>query len=171
MQNMDCELKNLRKMFSSEKKKGKLLGQELERSLEDEVALRGYSRQLENEIVALKDQLRIRNDSERAEADVRLHCYNFIETAIRSQLVTDKKLETIACLCDKDVDMCSASIFEVNSDYLDNLLKDVHSAVMVSACGTSGTSAAMPLRYDFSALEHSHRNVNHQLNQHISTIR
>jgi hypothetical protein len=162
---LDIELKEMKKQASAERKKSKLLGQELERSLEDEVALRGYSRRLEGEAATLREQLQRQEEEIRAETEERVRCQRFIETALRSQLVLQKKLETVVYYCDKDVDLTAVSILDVTPDYLDNLLHDLRSDMLPQG------GVRKPGRFDFSALEHKQRNIDHQQNQALNSIR
>jgi hypothetical protein len=77
--------------------------------------------------------------------------------------------------CDRDVDLAAVSILDVSPDYLDNLLRDLRSDVLpshsVNVVGTTGYAAAVEGRYDFAALEHRLRNIDHQQNQYLNSIR
>jgi hypothetical protein len=167
---LEIELKELKKQASAERKKSKLLGQELERSLEDEVALRGYSRRLESEAASLRERVQRQEEELRAEVEERVRCQKFIETALRSQLVLQKKLETVVYYCDKDVDLTAVSILDVTPDYLDNLLHDLRSDMLPQGSG-GGAAAGKAGRFDFSSLEHKQRNIDHQQNQALNSIR
>jgi hypothetical protein len=129
------------------------------------VALRGYSRRLESETAALREQIQRQEEEIRAETEERVRCQRFIETALRSQLVLQKKLETVVYYCDKDVDLTAVSILDVTPDYLDNLLHDLRSDMLPQG------GAGKPGRFDFSALEHKQRNIDHQQNQALNSIR
>lgn len=155
----------MKAQMSAHKKKNKLLGHELERSLEDEVALRGYSRRLESDVAASKERISHLESNLKDEIDERLRCQRFIETALRSQLVLQKKLETVCYYTDKDVDLTAVSILDVSPDYLDNLLRDLRSDVL-PANGHNNVA-----KYDFTSLEHRQRNIDHQQNQHLNNIR
>ena len=164
---LESEVKDMKTQLSAQKKKNKLLGHELERSLEDEVALRGYSRRLESDIAASRERIDSLEGNLKDELDERLRCQQFIETALRSQLVLQKKLETVVYYSDKDVDLTAVSILDVSPDYLDNLLRDLRSDVLP----VSGVNSAGKGKYDFASLEHRQRNIDHQQNQHLNNIR
>lgn len=159
----------MKSQYSAQKKKSKLLSQELERSLEDEVALRGYSRRLESDISSAQESNQRLESSLKLEIEDRVKCQRFIEVALRSQLILQKKLETMNYYCDRDVDFSAVSILDVSPDYLDNLLRDLRSDVLPPASG--GCEGAVPGRYDFPALEHRQRNIDHQQNTFLNGIR
>lgn len=166
--------KDLKKQFSVEKKKNKLLAVELERSLEDEVALRSYSKRLEADNIALKEQLKTLDEAHKVEVEERFRCQQFIDTALRSQLILQKKLETIVYYCDKDVDMSAVSILDVSPDYLESLLRDVRSEVSAAwaPAGYAGSSSVgFRGKFDFAVLEHKQHNIDHQGNQYLNNIR
>lgn len=147
------------------------MGQELERSLEDEVALRSYARRLESDLSAGKDTIQALERALQAEQEERLRCHQFIESALRYQLVHQKKLEMVAFYCDKDVDLTTISILEVSPDYLDNLLRDVRSDLLPTQSTGGGAGRAAPAHYDFAALQHRQRSIEHQQNQYLTSIR
>jgi hypothetical protein len=172
---LDAELKDTKAQYTAQKKKSKLLGQELERSLEDEVALRGYSRRLESDVAVANESTKRLENALKAEMEDRVRCQHFIESSLRSQLILQKKLETMNFYCDRDVDLAAVSILDVSPDYLDNLLRDLRSDVLPShslnVVGTAGYASGMEGRYDFAALEHRLRNIDHQQNQYLNSIR
>lgn len=174
MSHVEEGYKELKKQLSVEKKKNKLLAVELERSLEDEVALRSYSKRLEADNIALKEKVNTLEEVHKTETDERLRCQQFIDTALRSQLILQKKLETVVYYCDKDVDMSAVSILDVSPDYLESLLRDVRSEV--SAAGAPGSHAGSSSvgfrgKFDFAVLEHKQHNIDHQGNQYLNNIR
>lgn len=146
---------------------------ELERSLEDEVALRSYSKRLEADNVSLKEKLGASDEAHKAEMDERWKCQQFIDTALRSQLILQKKLETIVYYCDKDVDMSAVSIVDVSPDYLESLLRDVRSELAgAGANGCAGTAmVGFRGKLDFAVLDHKQHNIDHQVNQYLNNIR
>jgi hypothetical protein len=172
---LDAELKDTKAQYTAQKKKSKLLGQELERSLEDEVALRGYSRRLESDVAVANESTKRLENALKAEMEDRVRCQHFIESSLRNQLILQKKLETMNFYCDRDVDLAAVSILDVSPDYLDNLLRDLRSDVLPShslnVVGTAGYASAVEGRYDFTALEHRLRNIDHQQNQYLNSIR
>eukprot|EP01032_Pedospumella_encystans_P015343 gene15343-17557_t len=66
------DLHQLKTQLAAEKKKNRLLGVELERSLEDEVALRSYSRRLEQDLAAQKEKLSATLEDSKIENEERL---------------------------------------------------------------------------------------------------
>lgn len=146
-----------------------MLGVELERSLEDEVALRSYSRRLEQDLATHKEQLSEAKEEGKIENEERLRCEQFIELSLQSQLIFQKKLETVVYYCDKDVDISSVAIFDVSPDYLESLLRDVRSE-RIHLSQDRGSSLRRS-KLDFSVLQQKQRHIDHQLNQHLKEIR
>lgn len=166
------EIGFLKKQLSGEKKKNRLLGEELERSLEDEVTLRSYSRRLEQDLVALKEAHSVAGEASRSESEQRAKCEQFIDTALRSQLIFQKKLETVVYYCDKDVDINSVSILDVSPDYLESLLRDTRSEKVDGYRGSAPQGAiGARAKLDFSVLEHKQKLIDHHLNQYLNNIR
>jgi len=163
------DLHQLKTQLSAEKKKNRLLGVELERSLEDEVALRSYSRRLEQDLAAQKEQLSTALEESKIENEERLRCEQFIDLSLQSQLIFQKKLETVVYYCDKDVDISSVAIFDVSPDYLESLLRDVRRE-RVHLSQDRGSSLRRG-KLDFSVLQQKQRHIDHQLNQHLKEIR
>lgn len=161
----------MKSQYIAQKKKSKLLGQELERSLEDEVALRGYSRRLEGDMAAANETIRRLEKALHVEVEDRVRCQRFIETSLRSQLVVQKKLETLSYYCDRDVDLSAVSLLDVSPDYLDNLLRDLRSDILPTSADSHTIVGGSESRYDFSSLEHRQRNIDHQHNQYLNSIR
>ena len=161
MKTLEEEVQVLKSRLSDDQRKGKLLGEELERSLEDELALRNYSRRLEVDLLSVKEHLATTVQQRAAESEERKKCEKFIDTSLRSNLITLKKLETLAYFCDKEVDMTTVSIMEVSPEYLDNLLRDVKRS----------SSSSNGVYSDFELLEHKQNNVEHQINQYLNNIR
>lgn len=169
-----CEddIDHLKKQLSAEKKKNRLLGEELERSLEDEVTLRSYSRRLEQDVVALKEAHDVAGEVSKAESEERAKCEQFIDTALRSQLIFQKKLETVVFYCDKDVDINAVSILDVSPDYLESLLRDMRSeTVGAYRTASGGPAVGTRAKLDFSVLEHKQKLIDHHLNQYLNNIR
>ena len=164
------DLHQLKTQLAAEKKKNRLLGVELERSLEDEVALRSYSRRLEQDLAAQKEQLSAALEDSKVENEERLRCEQFIDLSLQSQLIFQKKLETVVYYCDKDVDISSVAIFDVSPDYLENLLRDVRSERAQMSQDRGGSSVRRG-KLDFSVLQQKQRHIDHQLNQHLKEIR
>lgn len=160
-----------KKNLAAEKKKNKLLVVELERSLEDEVALRSYCKRLEADNISLKKKLCAAEEILRIEVEERWKCQQFIDTALRSQLILQKKLETIVYYCDKDVDMSAVSILDVSPDYLESLLRDVRSELSVAGAPVAGSSVGFRGKFDFAVLDHKQHNIDHQTNQYLNNIR
>lgn len=168
---LETDLKGFKAQYIAQKKKSKLLGQELERSLEDEVALRGYSRRLEGDIAAANETIRRLEKALHAEVEDRVRCQRFIEMALRSQLVLQKKLETLSFYCDRDADLSAVSLLDVSPDYLNNLLRDLRSDILPASSASHAAMAGTEGRYDFSSLEHRQRSIDHQQNQYLNSIR
>ena len=164
------DLHQLKTQLAAEKKKNRLLGVELERSLEDEVALRSYSRRLEQDLAAQKEQLSAALEDSKVENEERLRCEQFIDLSLQSQLIFQKKLETVVYYCDKDVDIGSVAIFDVSPDYLESLLRDVRSERAQMSQDRGGSSVRRG-KLDFSVLQQKQRHIDHQLNQHLKEIR
>lgn len=162
------DLRQLKKQQAAEKKKNKLLAEELERSLEDEVTLRGYSRRLELDVAAQKEQLEAALERNKCEREERLKCEQFIDSSLRSQLIFQKKIETVVYYCDKDVDISSVAIFDVSPDYLESLLRDVKNEKFTRF---HSDSDGLRAKFDFSVLEHKQHQIDHQLNQYLNSIR
>jgi hypothetical protein len=146
--------------LSAEKKKSKLLGEELERSLEDEAELRAYCRRLEVDAGSFKEQNARLQEQLKSECEEKLQGRKYVDSALRSGLILAKKLEMIVFLCEKDMDMHTSSVLDLSPDYLDRLYNDLSS--------TPGSTQAP---CDFAQLEHKQSNSDHQVNQHLNTIR
>lgn len=145
------------------------MGEELERSLEDEITLRSYSRRLEQELASLKELHYTAVEVRKSESAERAKCEHFIDTALRSQLIFQKKLETVVYYCDKDVDINAISIQDVSPDYLESLLRDVRrEEVDASRASPAGTTRG---KLDFSVLEQKQKHIDNQLNQYLNNIR
>lgn len=128
------------------------------------MTLRSYSRRLEQDLASFKDKYGASGERCKLEYDVRYKCEQFIDTALRSQLIFLKKLETIVYYCDKDVDINNVTILDVSQDYLESLLRDVRSEKI-------DVVRSNELQFDFSVLERKQNHINHQLNQHLHQIR
>lgn len=162
----------MKKQLSAEKKKNRLLAEELERSLEDEVTLRSYSRRLEQDVVSLKEAHDLAGEVSKSESEERAKCEQFIDTALRSQLIFQKKLETVVFYCDKDVDINAVSILDASPDYLENLLRDVRSeSVGAYRTASGGSAVGTRTKLDFSVLQHKQNMIDHHLNQYLNSIR
>jgi chromosome segregation ATPase len=167
---LEDEAKPLRKALSAEKKKSKFLGEELERSLEDEAALRAYCRRLENEAGSFKEQNARLQEELKTECEERMKGQKYVDSALRSGLILVKKLETIVFLCEKDVDMHTSSVLDLSPDYLDSLFNDLKSSMMSSRADPINPTSTRAM-HDFALLEHKQHNCDHLVNQSLNTIR
>jgi hypothetical protein len=123
---------------------------------------------LELDIAAQKEQLEAALERNKCEREERLKCEQFIDSSLRSQLIFQKKIETVVYYFDKDVDISLVSIFDVSPDYLESLLRDVKSEKFTRF---HSDSDAQRSKYDFSVLEHKQNQIDHQLNQYLNSIR
>lgn len=166
LKSTDDECKELRKSVVAEKRKNKLLAEELERSLEDEAALRNYAKKMETEVVSLREQLVKNSEMTKAEVEERLKYQRIIEQDLRNNIVLLKKLETIIYFCDRNVDMSTLSILDVTPDYLDSLLQDLKVPLALQNSLPSNERF-----YDLSVLEYKRNTVNQQVNSYLANIK
>mmetsp|Transcript_6623 Transcript_6623/g.11107 ORF Transcript_6623/g.11107 Transcript_6623/m.11107 type:complete len:303 (-) Transcript_6623:460-1368(-) len=170
--NLADQAKLWKNALSAEKRKCSLLGEELERSLLDEAALRSYCRRLEADTEVLKESLHKSEENLHLES-VELHkCQKYIDLSLRSHLVIGKKLEAIAFVCDKDADF-SSSVLDVSPDYIDTLFQDLKSGITnTEPLGhINSISSGRRVSFDYGLLEHKRTSSEHQINQYLSSIR
>lgn len=131
------------------------------------MALRGYSRRLEQDFSAQKNDLGAALEKCVVEREERLKCEQLMDSSLRSQLIFQKKLETVVYYCDKDADINSVAMFDVGPDYLEKLLRDVKSEHAGRSQGSNNSSS----RFDWSVLEQKQNHIDYQLNQYLNSIR
>lgn len=172
------ERKLSREEIAKQRRKNELLGKELEKSLEDEVSLRNYCRDLESRCVELEEKRKARSVESGRESGTREQLLKLVDQSVRYHMLQSKRLEALLLTVSEQPaweggvvgseagESAAATALEQHavSEYYDALLQ-------VGSSNSSGVTLSSAGAIDISSLEHRLKSVDHQFNQHVNSIR